>query len=117
MVSMGDGAQTRAIGEQIGEAIAEKVLARFVAQHPEVKALDIPAPLKWAGGIVAALFVMGIGATATWLVSTTNNTQMTVGRIDERIRYMVEKDDRSDNENNRRFDDFDRRITKLEGKF
>jgi hypothetical protein len=56
---------------------------------------------------VAALFVMGIGATATWLVSTTNETQLTVGRIDERIKYMVENQDR-------RFIAIERRIDRIE---
>jgi hypothetical protein len=99
--SLGDAAQTRAIVQQAGEAAAELAVAKYAASHPTatIKA-EIPAPLKWASGIVAALFAMGVGAVASWLVSTTNETQLAVGRIEERIKYIG--------------DDLERRIVRLE---
>jgi hypothetical protein len=99
----GNAMQTRVIADQVAEA----TILKLRSDHPELLKPEIPAPLKWAGGIVAALFVMGIGATATWLVSTTNETQLTVGRIDERIKYMVENQDR-------RFTALERRVDRIE---
>jgi hypothetical protein len=99
--SLGDAAQTRKVAEQVAEAVMVKVM-----QERPIKA-EIPAPLKWASAIVAALFVMGVGATASWLVQTTNQTQLTVGRIEEGLKYMVDSQDR-------RFNEHERRIERLE---
>jgi hypothetical protein len=105
-MSTGDAAQTRMIAEQVADA----ALTRFRDQHPEIgqrPIAEIPAPLKWAGGIVAALLAMAAGGTMTWLVSTTNETQMAVGRIEERIKSLGEVQ-------GGRFIDMERRVSRLE---
>jgi hypothetical protein len=53
------------------------------------KKMDIPAPLKWASAIIAALMTTGLGLLAFWMVSTLNNLQITVARIDERQQSQV----------------------------
>ena len=79
-MSAGNDAQTRIAAEQI----AESVITRFTQQHPEFRKAEIPAPLKWAGAIVASLFTAGIAGMALWLVSSVSNMQVTLARIDER---------------------------------
>jgi hypothetical protein len=105
--SLGDAAQTRRIVEPAAEAAAELAVAKFVAQHPELHKAEIPAPLKWAGGITAALLATGVGGTAVWGMTTLNEMQVTVARIDERMSASgVAQSDRDD--------DQDRRIGRLE---
>lgn len=77
----GNAAQTRIIAEQLGDAL----LTKFTQQHPELQKPDIPPPLKWASAIVAALFVAGVGGMAVWLVTTVNEMQLTLARMDERM--------------------------------
>lgn len=107
--SLGDAAQTRRIVEPAAEAAAELAVAKFVAQHPELtqQKPEIPAPLKWAGGITAALLATGVGGTAVWLMTTVNEMQVTLARMDERMSGSgAAQGDRDD--------DQDRRITRLE---
>lgn len=81
--SLGDAAQIRLIGKQI----AKSAIVEFVAEHPELarREAEIPAPLKWAGGIVAALFTAGIATLAGWLVISVSEMQVTLARMDERM--------------------------------
>jgi hypothetical protein len=105
--SLGDAAQTRRIVEPAAEAAAELAVARFAAQHPELHKTEIPAPLKWAAGILAALMATGVGGTAVWLMTTVNQMQVTLARMDERMSGSgVAQSDRDD--------DQDRRIARLE---
>lgn len=103
MPDSGNTAQTRVIAEQV----ADTAITRFAAEHPELRRVEIPAPLKWAGAIIAALFTMGIGAMAVWLVSTVNTMQVTLARMDER---MVSQDRSQGSQ----FDELNRRVTRLE---
>ena len=100
----GNAAQVRVIAESVAEA----TILRFTQDHPEYKKQPpepaVPAPLKWAAGIIAALFTMSIGGMALWLVTTVNQMQLTMTRIDERITNSVEA----------RFAEYDRRIGELE---
>lgn len=48
--SLGDAAQTRMIAEQVAEA----VIVKYAATHPEAQEANIPSPLKWAGMMAAA---------------------------------------------------------------
>lgn len=100
----GNAAQTRAIAEQLGDAL----LTKFTQQHPELQKPEIPAPLKWASAIVAALFVAGVGGMAVWLVTTVNEMQVTLARMDERMGNQTVNQDG-------RFDDLSRRVGTLEG--
>ena len=67
---------------------------------------EIPAPLKWAGAIIAGLFTAGTATLAFWLVSTVSEMQVTLARMDER---MV-----SGNVQDGRVDDLQRRVQKNE---
>ncbi len=104
-----DAAQTRRIVEPTAEAAAELAVTKFVAQHPEIVRIkpEIPAPLKWAGGIVAALLATGIGGTAVWGMTTLNEMQVTVARIDERMQSGQASQDS-------RFEEINRRLSRLE---
>jgi len=99
--SLGDAAQVRVISEQVAEA----VITKFVSDHP-LKA-DVPAPLKWAAAVVAALFTAGSAALVFWLVSTVSQMQVTLARMDERMASGAIKDSR--------FEELDRRVSALEG--
>lgn len=103
MVSLGDAEQTRMIMENM----ADTVITRFTAQHPEVGEAKIPAPLKWAGGIIAALFTAGASAMALWLVSSVSEMQVTLARMDERMANQLDRQQED-------FDTLDRRVTALE---
>lgn len=107
--SLPDAAQTRKIIEPAARAAAEIAVATFAAQHPELTRMkaEIPAPLKWAGGITAALLATGVGGTAVWGMTTLNEMQVTVARIDERMSSaqisLMSRDD-----------EIDRRLSRLE---
>lgn len=83
--SLGDAAQIRMIGEQIGEVVAEVAIDKYARSHPETTAkVEVPAPIKWAAGVLSAIMVACAVAMAIWMVSTLNDLQLTVTRIDER---------------------------------
>ena len=119
--SLGDKAQNRLILEQIGEASAEIAINKFVAQHPEVRqsavVAEIPTPLKWAGGITAALLTTGVGALAFWLVSSVSQMQVTLGRMDERMASYIETQGQRMNEIDRRLDRYNERLERMERRF
>ena len=98
--SAGSAAQVRVISEQVAEA----VITKFVAEHP--LQTEIPAPLKWAGAIAAAIFSGGTLALVFWLVSSVSQMQVTLARMDERMASGSVKDSR--------FEELDRRVSKLE---
>lgn len=100
--SPGNAEQTRAIIEQV----AETLFYKFEREHPVKTEAAIPAPLKWAATIVAALFVVGIAGLVFWLVTSVSGMQLTLARMDERMGSGMVKDSR--------FDDIDRRVIKLE---
>lgn len=106
MPDSGNAEQTRIIAE----TVADTAITRFVSQHPELRqgsvTAEIPAPLKWAGAIIAGLFTAGTATLAFWLVSTVSEMQVTLARMDER---MV-----SGNVQDGRVDDLVRRVQKNE---
>ena len=104
MPESGNVSQARVIAEQVADA----AVTRFAAEHPELRQkVELPPPLKWAAGIVAALFTMGVGAMAVWVVGTVNSMQVTLARIDERqVSQTTSQDDR--------YTDHERRIQQLE---
>ena len=105
MPDTGNAAQTRVVAEQVADA----AVTRFAAQHPELRQkVEVPPPLKWAAAIIAALFTMGAGAMAVWLVGTVNSMQVTLARMDERQASQTISQDS-------RFTDHERRIQQLEG--
>lgn len=75
----------RRIAEQIGEAVADVAIDRYAKSHPETTArVDIPPPLKWAAIVATAVLTLGVTGMAAWTVTTLNDLQLTVARIDER---------------------------------
>ncbi len=109
--SAGDAAQIRLIVEQVVDAaIVRLSMTPAPASNVEspVKP-EIPAPLKWAAGIVASLMSLGMGAMVLWLVTTLNEMQLTVARIDERQQSQVGDIDG-------RFLEVNRRIGRLEAR-
>lgn len=88
MTDLANAEQIRAIVEPTAKAAASAAIRDFVTQHPHfapsVPKAEIPPPLKWAGIIISALFTAGISGACFWMVSTLNDLQLTVTRIDER---------------------------------
>lgn len=100
----GNVSQARVVADQVAEA----AILRFTQEHPELRQkVELPPPLKWAGGIIAALFTMGVGAMAVWLVGTVNSMQVTLARMDERLASQTTSQDD-------RYADHERRIQQLE---
>jgi len=104
--SAGDSAQVRLIVEQVVDAAIVRLGTTPTASSKQEKA-EIPPILKTAGVIISALLTSGIVALALWLVSTLNEMQVTVARIDERQQSQA-------GDLSGRFQDVDRRITRLE---
>lgn len=88
MTSMGDAEQTRIIAEQVAGAAASTAIREFVSQHPHfappAAKAEIPAPLKWAGIIASGVMTAAVTSACYWGVTTLNELQLTVTRIDER---------------------------------
>ncbi len=98
MPDTGNAAQTRVIAEQV----ADVAITKFAATHPEMGKDGFSNFQKGVVGIATTLLVAAI----LWLVSTVNQMQLTLARLDERIAGGSVKDSR--------VDDLDRRVTALE---
>ncbi len=108
--SVGDAAQIRLIVEQVVEATIVRLSPPAQASTAESPMkTEIPAPLKWAAGIIASIMSLGMGAMVLWLVTTLNEMQLTVARIDERQQSQVGDVDG-------RFAEVNRRIGRLEAR-
>lgn len=103
----GNTSQTRAVAEQVGKVAAKLAVEEFIEAHPEFKKPELPAPIKTAAAIISALLVMAVGGTLVWAMTTLNETQVTVARIDERMR--ADTASQAD-----RFEEINRRLTRLE---
>ena len=102
MMPDGNAEQIRVVADQLADAMVAKINRR--TELPDAK---IPPPLKWAGGIIAGVFATGVGAMALWLVTTVNEMQVTLARMDER---MASNTNAQDSQN----EDLARRVRKLE---
>ena len=105
----GNATQIRAVAEQVAGAAAHEAIKQFIDVHPELgrPKAEIPPPLKWAGGIVASLFTLAVGAMAVWLVSSVSSMQVTLARMDERMQNQA-------GAQTDRFASLEGRVTKLE---
>lgn len=106
-------AQIRQMAQQAADlALAEyadrfaRIERAFQAIAPDQKG-EMPPQMKWAGGIITAILTAGIIALCFWLVSSVNDMQQTLARMDERQKAQAEGLDS-------RFDEYDRRIRRLE---
>lgn len=103
MTGLGNEVQARAIAEQVAEAAVQK----FAQSNPPATPpkTEIPAPLKWAAGVISAVLIAGAVATANWTVGTLNGLQITVARMDERQQR---------DETGKRLEKIEERLTRLE---
>jgi hypothetical protein len=81
MSGIGNDVQMRIVADQVAEAAVEKYALMHPAAAPKV---DVPAPLKWAAGIVSAIMSACVVGMCVWGVTTLSSLQQTVTRIDER---------------------------------
>lgn len=96
----GNAAATRAIADQVAEATVEL----YARKHPPSKA-EIPAALKLWGSIAAAVMTLTVTSGVVWGVSTLNDLQITVARMDERQQR---------DETGKRLDKIEDRLSRLE---
>jgi hypothetical protein len=104
MTGAGNEAQIRIVAEQLVDAAITKVSAKYM-QPPKA---EIPAPLKWAGGIIAAMMTAFAILVMTWGVNTLADLKETVTRIDERQRL-------SGDSTEKRLASVEGRVSRLEG--
>ena len=84
MTGLGNEVQVRLIAEQVALAAIEQYALRFPQSPRQPEKPEIPAPLKWAGAIVAAIMATCTVGFLVWMVSSISALQQTVTRIDER---------------------------------
>lgn len=104
--SAGDAAQVRLIVEQVVDAAMVRLGSRQSEKEPSK--MELPPSIKWAAGIVSAVITAAVIGFMLWMVTTLNDMQLTVARIDERQQSQGSDVDG-------RFQDFDRRVMRLEG--
>ncbi|MGW8201909.1 hypothetical protein ACWGM0_05090 [Sphingomonas bisphenolicum] len=108
-------AQIRQMAQQAADLALAEYADRFARierifqtlQLPDQSKMEMPPLLKWTGGIITAIVTAGVIALFLWLVSSVNDMQQTLARMDERQKAQVEG-------LGSRFDDYDRRIRRLE---
>ncbi|WP_447724648.1 hypothetical protein [Sphingomonas koreensis] len=81
MSDPGNASQVRMIASQVAAAAVEEYAHRYPPAPPKA---EIPPPIKWAAAVIGALMTAGSVALFIWVVSTLNELQLTVARIDER---------------------------------
>lgn len=117
MTGVGNDAQVRLIIEQVVDAMSvrlKNMTPEPVQPAAAASDLEVPAPLKWAAAIVAALFTAATVGMALWVVTTLTGLQETVTRIDERQKLADPQSVQRFEELRRRADENARRIGVLE---
>lgn len=95
--------------EQVDRAvdkIADRAIARFVSQHPEVRrgtvVAEIPPPLKWAAIVATSVLTVAASGGLLWMVNSVSEMSVTLARMDERMARYTESgaatDERQDRE-------------------
>lgn len=86
----GNADQVRRVAEQIADA----AIIRFASVHPQLgsgqSVGSIPAVLKWLAGIGAVLLTAAIVGTVSWLVWGLSDVQVSIARMDERLKIQAE---------------------------
>lgn len=114
-------AQFKVLAQQAADIALQDHVGKFASIERAIQALattnetkaatpalaEIPAPMKWAAGIISAIMTAGVIALFFWLISTVNDMQQTLVRIDERQKAQTESKDSQ-------FADHERRIGRLE---
>ena len=107
MPDSGNEAQVRIMLDNVAQAAAANAILQYKAQQLGTPEAKIPPPLKWLGAAAMAVVMLVFVGVSGWLVTTVDDMQETLARMDERqLAYSETQDNR--------FADFDRRITKLE---
>lgn len=102
MTGLGNEVQARAVAEQVAVAAVEL----YAQRHPPIPPKpEIPAPIKWAGGIIASVMALASTGGMVWGVTTLNELQITVARMDERMRHDTTPE---------RLEKIEERLTRLE---
>ena len=108
MSDVGNEAQVRIIAEQI----ADVAITRFASSYSgtsrqQSPTIELPAPFKWAALVITAVFTVGATTGLIGLVTTVNELQVTLGKIDQRM--ISERENASG-----RYTDLERRVDALE---
>lgn len=85
--------------ERLAVAVGGAVASAIAAANPRI---DVPAPLKWAAGILSAIAVASVTGMGVWMVSTIADVQLTVTRMDERAAAQATMQERQNTETLRR---------------
>lgn len=101
-MSDGNDIQKAATLAGVADAAIDRFVARLQPQEPK-----LPSPVKWGAGIIAALMTAATIGYFAWLTNTVASMQVTLARVDERMALQTTAQDS-------RFEEMNRRITKLE---
>lgn len=112
MMHDGNEMQNRIILDQA----VKMAIASFRLENPELfvdaakkPEAEIPSPLKWAAGILAALFSAMASGVIIWAVASISSMQITLARVEERLTSM-------DRQQTERITGIEVRIARLEEK-
>lgn len=83
----GNAEQIRYVAEQLADATVARLERRFESgadrnASRQPAAMEWPAPIKWAAGIIAGVISLSAGAGLLWMVNTVNDVQLTLTRLE-----------------------------------
>lgn len=104
---MAQQAAAFALGELTPQlAQMERAIGRLQGAPEEGETVATPV-LKWVAGVAACVLGFVITASLAWVATSMSDMKETIARMDERLKAQALAQDT-------RFDDYDRRITRLE---
>ncbi len=104
---MAQQAAAFALGEVAPQlAQMERAIGRLQGAPEEGKTVATPV-LKWVAGVAACVLGFVITASLAWVATSMSEMKETIARMDERLKAQALAQDT-------RFDEYDRRITRLE---
>ena len=104
---MAQQAAAFALGEFTPQlARMERTIGRLQGAPEEGETVATPV-LKWVAGVAACVLGFVITASLAWVATSMSEMKETIARMDERLKAQALAQDA-------RFDEYDRRITRLE---
>ena len=104
---MAQQAAAFALGEFTPQlAQMERAIGRLQGAPEEGETVATPV-LKWVAGVAACVLGFVITASLAWVATSMSEMKETIARMDERLKAQALAQDA-------RFDEYDRRITRLE---
>lgn len=104
---MAQQAAAYALGEVAPQlAQMERAIGRLQGAPEEGETVATPV-LKWVAGVAACVLGFVITASLAWVATSMSEMKETIARMDERLKAQALAQDT-------RFDEYDRRITRLE---